>query len=91
MSDEAKNGLGAGAIEAFVRDHLRKMTSDDADLSPSRPLDELGIDEIDKTELLMELEDRFNIDFEHDAINGWSTIDKIVEATMALLPAEEGA
>ena len=48
-------------------------------------LDECGMDDIDKQEILMELEEHYNIDFAHDAADKWQTVGDVVSSVRNLL------
>jgi acyl carrier protein len=71
-------------VETFVIAATAKRAARGAEIKPASRLDELGLDDVDKTEILLDIEDHFNIDFPHDAMENWVTLDDVIRQASAL-------
>jgi acyl carrier protein len=55
-------------LEKILREHAR-FVSDDADIGPDEPLSALGVDSLDMFELIVHIEDDFDIAIPPQQIN----------------------
>jgi nodulation protein F len=76
----------AGAIRNVIVQHLDRVP---AELTPESRLDELGVNSLQLTEIIMDLEDLFNIEFTENTSEAWTSLQTVndvirtVEAMMA--------
>ena len=60
-------------------------------IAPTATLEELGIDSLDKVNILFELESEFNIDIPDEEARQIASVDQIVARLRAALPQQPGA
>ena len=60
-------------------------------IAPNATLEELGIDSLDKVNILFELESEFNIDIPDEEARQIASVDQIVARLRAALPQPPGA
>lgn len=64
------------ALRGILADHLYLDVDDK--VKATTTLDELGTDSLDRVELLMAVEEEFDIEIDDNAINGTTTFDDVV-------------
>jgi acyl carrier protein len=60
-------------------------------IAPTATLEELGIDSLDKVNILFELEGEFNIEISDEEARQIASVDQIVARLRAVLPQQPGA
>lgn len=77
------------ALSAEIIRYIAEYSdSDVSDLSGQSRVDDLGIHSLELAELVMELEEKYDIEIETDTVDSWNalkTIDDIVAAVRELL------
>ncbi len=58
-------------------------------IAPNATLEELGIDSLDKVNILFELESEFNIDIPDEEARQIASVDQIVARLRAVLPQQQ--
>ena len=69
----------------------KEIDIDAAKLTRDTQLDELGVNSLQLTEIVMELEDTFDVEIEQNAAEAWAalkTVGDIVDAIEALVKAK---
>lgn len=67
------------------------LDMDPADLTPETSLDELGANSLQLTEIIMDVEDMFDIQIEQNTAEAWAslkTVGNIIQAVEALAGAK---
>jgi nodulation protein F len=72
--------------------HIAEYSDANADdITGSSMVDDLGIHSLELAELVMELEEKYDIEIETDSVESWNslkTVDDIVAAVRAMLTAK---
>lgn len=72
--------------------HIAEYSDANADdITGSSMVDDLGIHSLELAELVMELEEKYDIEIETDSVESWNslkTVDDIVAAVRAMLAAK---
>lgn len=66
-------------IKAKLADVFAKKAKD-AKLDSETKLEDLGLDSLDKIELLYDIEDEFGIEFDNEEMQGFATVGDIYKA-----------
>ena len=72
--------------------HIAEYSDADAsELSGSSAVDDLGIHSLELAELVMELEEKYDVEIETDSVESWNslkTVDDIVAAVRSMVMAK---
>jgi len=76
--------LDATQVAQLLREVGTELQLDLEDVAPDTPLDELGLDSLDRIELVTALEDRTGYRITDEKVSGITTIDDVIECILEL-------